>query len=123
MNLSTPEILGVIATTAGILMALAPWLQLRRIRRTGSSRDVSLLYLTLLDLGFIAWIAYGWSIGNPALLISNATSLTFMTLTIIVALAYRRRKPDAAPSPRSSSAADASDASDPADAEPVAPTS
>lgn len=119
MNLTTPEILGVIATTAGILMALAPWLQLRRIRRTGSSRDVSLLYLTLLDLGFIAWIAYGWSIGNAALLISNATSLTFMTLTIIVALAYRRRKPELAPSPGSASVADAGAA----DGESVAPSS
>jgi len=91
--LTTTDLLAVVATVSGILMALAPSLQIRRIRRTGSSRDVSLLYLTLLDAGFIAFIAYGWAIGNPVLLITNLASITFMTITILVALAYRRRKP------------------------------
>ena len=36
------------------------------------------------------WISYGFSIGNWALIISNAASLAFMTLTILVALNFRR---------------------------------
>lgn len=98
MTMSTADMLAVLATVTGLLMALAPSLQIRRIRRTGSSRDVSLLYLTFLDVGFISFIAYGWAIGNPVLLITNLASITFMTFTILVALAYRRAKgPDRVP--------------------------
>jgi uncharacterized protein with PQ loop repeat len=97
--MTTPEVLAVIATMAGFIMALSPALQIRRMRRTRSSRDVSLLYLSLLDLGFVAWISYGWSIGNWALILSNSASLTFMTITILVAIGYRRRERNAGPIP------------------------
>jgi MtN3 and saliva related transmembrane protein len=93
--MTTPEVLAVIATMAGFIMALSPALQIRRMRRTRSSRDVSLLYLSLLDLGFVAWISYGWSIGNWALILSNSASLTFMTITILVAIGFRRRERNA----------------------------
>jgi MtN3 and saliva related transmembrane protein len=89
------EILAVAATLTGILMALAPSLQIRRMFQTRSSRDVSIGYLALLDLGFVIWISYGLSIGNPALIISNAASLSFMTITILVALGFRRARSDA----------------------------
>jgi MtN3 and saliva related transmembrane protein len=89
---TTPEILAVVATLAGFAMALSPTLQIRRMRRTRSSRDVSLLYLSMLDLGFVAWISYGWSIGNWALILSNTASLTIMSATILVALRFRRHR-------------------------------
>ena len=84
------EYLAIAATLTGILMALAPSLQIRRMFRTRSSRDVSIGYLAALDLGFIVWISYGFSIWNWALIISNAASLTFMSFTILVALRFRR---------------------------------
>ncbi len=71
--------------------AAAPFLQIRRMRRTRSSNDVSLLYLSMLAGGFIVWLAYGVSITNWAMIISNTASLVFMTITIVVALSYRRR--------------------------------
>jgi uncharacterized protein with PQ loop repeat len=83
-------ILAVTATIAGLLMAVSPILQVRRMSRTRSSNDVSLLYLTMLCGGFIAWLAYGWALGNAAMIIANAASLVFMSFTIIVALRYRR---------------------------------
>lgn len=88
--MTTSDLLAVGATIAGLAMALAPSLQIRRMRRTRSSNDVSLLYLGLLDLGFVLWIAYGWSITNWVLVGTNSASLTFMTITILVALMYRR---------------------------------
>ncbi len=90
--MTTPEVLAVIATLAGFIMALSPTFQIRRMLRTRSSRDVSLLYLSLLDLGFVAWVSYGWSIGNWALILSNSASLTFMTITILFAFTFRRRE-------------------------------
>jgi uncharacterized protein with PQ loop repeat len=89
---TTPEILAIAATIAGVFMAAAPFLQIRRMLHTRSSRDVSLLYLSLLEVGFVLWLAYGWSIGNAALILSNLASISFMTVTILFALAFRRGK-------------------------------
>lgn len=88
--MSTSDILAVLATIAGLAMALSPSLQIRRMRRTRSSNDVSLLYLGLLTLGFGVWIAYGVSIPNWVLVGTNSASLAFMVVTILVAFRYRR---------------------------------
>ena len=88
--MSTSDVLAVLATCAGLAMAVAPIFQIRRIRRTRSSNDVSLLNLGLLCLGFIVWISYGYSISNWVIVGTNSASLTVMTVTILVALRYRR---------------------------------
>jgi MtN3 and saliva related transmembrane protein len=87
---STTDLLAVGATVAGLAMALSPSLQIRRMRRTQSSNDVSLLYLGLLTLGFAIWIAYGVALPNWVLAGTNSASLVFMVVTILVALRYRR---------------------------------
>jgi len=87
---NTVDVLATCALIAGLLMAMSPFLQVRRMRRTRSSNDVSLLYLSMLSGGFIVWLAYGLSISNWAMIISNIASLIFMVITIFVALTYRR---------------------------------
>ena len=91
MQWQAADVLAVCATIAGVLMALSPYLQIRRMRRTRSSNDVSLLYMSMLAGGFIVWLAYGFAISNWAMMISNTASLAFMLITILVALTYRRR--------------------------------
>lgn len=88
--MDTLTVLATLATIAGVLMAASPILQIRRMRRTRSSNDVSMLYLTMLAGGFIVWLAYGIGLQNWAMMISNTASLVFMVITILVALAYRR---------------------------------
>lgn len=88
--MSTSDLLAAGATIAGLAMALSPLLQIRRMRRTRSSHDVSLLYLGLLDLGFVLWIAYGVSIANWVVAGTNTASFSVMAVTILVALRYRR---------------------------------
>ena len=88
--MTTADILGIVATIAGLVMASAPILQIRRMRRTRSSNDVSLMYLGMLNVGFVAFIAYGASITNYVLIVTNSCSLTVMTITILIALFYRR---------------------------------
>jgi MtN3 and saliva related transmembrane protein len=85
------DLLGLGATLAGIMMAVSPFFQIRRMRKTGSSRDFSLLYAALLSVGFVAWLTYGLALGNAPMIVSNLASLSFMAVTIAVALAYRRR--------------------------------
>lgn len=88
--MTTADLLAVGATLAGLAMAVSPILQIRRMRRTRSSNDVSLLYLALLDAGFVLWVAYGVAISNYVVAGTNTASLVVMSGTILVALAYRR---------------------------------
>ena len=88
--MTTTDFLAVGATIAGLAMAFSPILQIRRMRRTRSSNDVSLLYLGLLCAGFVVWVAYGVAIPNWVLVGTNSASLAFMVFTILVALRYRR---------------------------------
>jgi len=90
--MTTTDILAVGATIAGLLMAISPSLQVRRMFQTGSSRDVSIGYLSMLCVGFILWVSYGTALGNLPMMVTNTASLTFMLVTIGVALYFRRRE-------------------------------
>jgi MtN3 and saliva related transmembrane protein len=86
------DYLGTAALFAGLAMAVAPVLQVRRMFETRSSRDFSIAYPALLSVGFVLWLAYGVSLGNMPMMLSNTASLTFMLLTIGVALYFRRQR-------------------------------
>lgn len=88
--MTSADYLAIAATCAGLFMALGPILQIRRMRRTRSSNDVSLLWLTMLCVGFVVFVAYGWAISNWVLLVTNTASITVMVVTILTALAFRR---------------------------------
>ena len=89
-----PTILDIenVATTYGVAMSLAPLLQARKMWRQRSSRDVSILYLTVLLVGFSLYLAYGFSISNRLLIVTNSVSIaaTAVTLVIAVSLSHRR---------------------------------
>lgn len=89
--MTVTDVLGTIALFAGVLMAVSPVLQVRRMFQTRSSRDFSLGYPSVLCVCFIPWLAYGISLGNMPMTLSNMASLSFMVLTIAVALYFRRR--------------------------------
>lgn len=92
------DTLAVLAATWGVVMALSPALQIRRILERRSSDDVSLGYLGVLLFGFALWMAYGISIGNAALIIPNTVALIVGIVTVIVARRYRTARPlDAEP--------------------------
>jgi len=91
--MTIPDALGTAALFAGLLMAVSPALQVRRMLQTRSSRDFSIGYPVLLSVGFVLWLAYGISIENPPMMISNTASLVFMSLTIAVALRLRGAEP------------------------------
>ena len=84
-------VLGVTAASWAILMAISPALQIRKIVRHRSSREVSITYFWVLLVGFALWIAYGVVIDNWFLIVPNAVALTVSAATIAVALRYRPR--------------------------------
>jgi len=53
------SVLAVAAGSWGILMSVAPCLQIRTIVRARSSSGVSLGYLRVLFIGFVLWLSYG----------------------------------------------------------------
>ena len=79
------DALGITAATYGVLMAISPLLQIRRMLERRSSADVSLGYLWVIEIGFGLWIAYGISLPNLAIVIPNVVALTVGLATILVA--------------------------------------
>jgi MtN3 and saliva related transmembrane protein len=84
-------VLAIGAATWGVVMALSPLLQIRKMVRRRSSRDVSISYFWVLIVGFVLWIAYGVSIDNFALIVPNSVALIVAFTTVGVAARYRLR--------------------------------
>ena len=85
------DVLAVLAASWGVLMALSPALQVRRILARHSSDDVSIAYLLVLEVGFALWIGYGIALGNLAIILPNVVALSMGLLTIWIARRYRSR--------------------------------
>ena len=66
--------LAVAATSWGVLMALAPLLQVRVILRERDASGTSKTWIVILLIGFVLWFAYGVSTGSVPLIISNTMS-------------------------------------------------
>jgi uncharacterized protein with PQ loop repeat len=84
------ESLGVAAAAWGVLMAVSPLLQIRRMLQRRSSADISIAYLGVLELGFLLWVGYGISVGNPVILLPNSVAAIVGAATILVAWSLRR---------------------------------
>jgi MtN3 and saliva related transmembrane protein len=89
--------LAVAASSWAVLMGVAPLLQIRRMLREQSSRDVSLGYFLILLVGFLLWIAYGAAAGLLALVIPNSVALLVGIMVIVIALRLRRQSPSDSP--------------------------
>jgi MtN3 and saliva related transmembrane protein len=83
-------VLAVTASSWAVLMGIAPVLQIRRMLRERSSRDVSIAYFAILLVGFLLWIGYGAAAGLPALVIPNIVATLVGTAVIAVAFRLRR---------------------------------
>jgi len=87
--MSTTTLLAIIASIWGIAMALSPTLQIRHMIVNRSSSGISIMYLSVLVIGFALWFAYGLALENLALIIPNTIAFIVGTTTIAVARHYR----------------------------------
>jgi len=92
----TESILAVTAAVWGVAMGLSPVLQIRQMLQTRSSRDISVAYFVVLNIGFLLWLSYGLAIGNLAVAIPNVVAFTVGAVTIVIARRLRQRGPLAA---------------------------
>ena len=81
--------LAIIAASWGVLMAVAPALQVRRMLSRRSSADISIGYLGVLQVGFGLWLAYGISLGNVAIIVPNSVAFLVNAATIAIAMRFR----------------------------------
>jgi len=84
------SVLAVTASSWGVLMGISPVLQIRRMLRERSSREVSLGYYAILLAGFLLWISYGIAAQNLVLIVPNTVALLVGLSLIAVALRLRR---------------------------------
>ena len=84
-------VLAVTASSWGVLMGIAPVLQIRRMLRERSSQDVSLGYFMILLAGFLLWISYGIAAGNMVLVIPNSVALLVGIALVTVARRLRHQ--------------------------------
>jgi MtN3 and saliva related transmembrane protein len=78
--------LAIAAAGWGVVMALSPALQIRRMLQRRSAADVSVGYFITLLVGFVLWVLYGLAARNLALVLPNAIAIGVTVVTIAVAL-------------------------------------
>ena len=86
-----------IALVAGLVTAVAPFAQARRILRRRSSDDVSLTWLWLYAGGCLVWLGYGISIESVPLVASQSVAATGSVLATFLTIRWRR--PPVGPTP------------------------
>ena len=84
------DIFGPIASFMGVLMSLAPLFQVRRVLERGQADDVSQAFLVVIAAGASAWCAYGFSTGDPYLIIPNTLGVITNVGTLLVVRRYQR---------------------------------
>lgn len=96
MELSGIIVLAAVATAWGVVGSVASLLQARRVHLTGSSRDVSLGFLSFYAGGHLIWGTYGLAERNWPLIINGIVGTVCVGVTLAFVIRYR--EPKSAPS-------------------------
>lgn len=86
------DVLAVLTTCWGIVMGLAPMLQLRIIIRNRDAGDTSPSWLVILLIGLLLWLAYGVATGSAPLVITNAVSCAVLVILLATIDCFRGRR-------------------------------
>ena len=87
MSHRVAELIGTLAGTC-TTVSLIP--QLLRIWRGTSAHDVSLVMFTIFGLGILLWLVYGIGVKSPAVILTNAASLTLAAVILTLSIRYQR---------------------------------
>ncbi len=78
-----------VTTFWGLLMGLAPLLQVRVIVRERSSEGISAGWVLILLVGFLLWLAYGFVNRDVPLIITNVVAVSVTTTLLVTMRRYR----------------------------------
>ena len=86
------DILAIVTTLWGLVMALAPLLQIRVIAREHDASGTSITWVCILIVGFTLWLSYGVVHQAAPLIITNLVSALVGLALLTTVLVYRRRQ-------------------------------
>jgi len=78
----------IIGFTAGIFTTLALVPQAIKSWKSKHTKDVSLMWITILTVGIFLWLVYGLLINSMPLVIANAVSFIFALTILILKLRF-----------------------------------
>ncbi|MGV8169551.1 MAG: SemiSWEET family sugar transporter [Candidatus Nanoarchaeia archaeon] len=86
------EIISIIATILGAIMSISWFIQAHKIWKNKSSKDVSIIFLSIFSLGNLVWLIYGLALKQLPVIISFAIGLVGCVAVLVLALKYRKGK-------------------------------
>jgi uncharacterized protein with PQ loop repeat len=87
--MSTPQLMGSVATLYGVGAAAAALLQARQVLRRGSSCEISARFFATYAGGYAVWLLYGLSISSPPLILVDTAGLLCALTTLAITLNMR----------------------------------
>ena len=82
------NILAAATTVVGVAMSLSYFVQIAKILKTKSAKDLSLVMFTVFCVGLTLWLLYGLAIKNVPLIIVNAVSVVGAYILLGLILKY-----------------------------------
>lgn len=90
-RMTTTQVIAVAATCSGLILSVAPILQVRHVLEARDSGEVSLAWVTLIAVNSMLWGAYGIAKDSAVLIIPNALGSVTNSLTAAVVFHFRPR--------------------------------
>ena len=83
---------GVLASAVGVVMAVSPLLQARRVQQMRDSSEVSVGFFVIIIVGECVWCLRGITTRDLVILIPNVVALVVEAVTLIIVLHFRPRR-------------------------------
>ena len=80
---------GIVASCSGVLMALSPLLQARRVHAAGDSSEVSAALFFIIGANAAVWLTHAIVTSDPFLMVPNVVAITASTVTVTIVRRHR----------------------------------
>ena len=85
-------ILAVLATIFGVVNGFANFPQIYKIFKRKSAKDISVMTYSILSIGSVVWLLYGFEIKSVPVIVLNALCLFAFILILIGCYLYGQEK-------------------------------
>jgi uncharacterized protein with PQ loop repeat len=90
------QLLAPIVGTFGVVMGIAPLMQVNRVVRRGSSDDIALGPLFIVVVGTMLWLSYGLASNDNTLIVANVVGTLVNAVVLTTVLRFRSHRRAAA---------------------------
>jgi uncharacterized protein with PQ loop repeat len=83
------QLLAPIVGSFGVVMSIAPLMQVLRVKRRGSSDDIALPPLFIVVVGAVLWLSYGLASSDATLVVANLVGTLVNAVVLTTVLRFR----------------------------------